>query len=466
MRKFLSSIIVFLFLVSSMNSTIFAATWEMCEGDLQVTINNQASQSISFDIKSSGITAYSPFRSGDIGSGMEDLVTITSQFNQPRYEDSIERSHKGVDMRSVSGSVARPVFLAYDNAKIMTAQSRNGYGNTVVAQHRYVDSTGKEYYFQTLYAHLANYNVSTNNTYTNSYTTKVGTSGNSGLNGGAVHLHLEFRTPQNATGSSLGLYTYAPSVFYWRKGEWGNSTSFINAVGHYGNTVEFNIVSHDSGAYSVAAENVKIYHKKSTETSFRSSSMTKTGNVFSYTFSTSTYPVGTIVQYYIEAKESRWNGKLYAAYRPYHYRESTPPPSNQCFTHTMVSNSSRSNINSYSKEILSSMSVEDVAEVVKNSPYPLEPMVGNDYAIESTNRKISNQTEIGANIVAIDDSGIVVRDINNSKEYIVEILFELDHTPEIGAFYWVNGVYDGSNNSISVSNPEDFRSPQRYAHTD
>lgn len=459
-------LVAFCTLFSIMNTTIFAATQEMCEGNHQITINNQASQSITFDIKAAGITACSPFRVGDVGTGAEDLVVITSQFNQPRYENSVERSHKGVDMRSLTSEyVARPVFLAYNFAKIMSAQSRSGYGNTVVAQHRYVDATGKEYYFQTLYAHLQSFNVTINSTYTNSNTTKVGISGNSGLGtNGAIHLHLEFRTPQNATGTALGAYTYAPAVFYWRKGEWGNSTSFINAVGQYGNTVEFNIVSYDGSAYGVNADKVKIYHKRSTESTFRSSSMTKNGNVFSYTFSSSTYPVGSTVQYYIEAQENRWDGTYYSAYRPYHYRESVAPPVNKCFTHTMTNNTSRNTTNIYSRDNLSKMPISDVAEIVRNSPYVLEPMVGDDSTLLIAN-VTDNKTEIGANIVSIEESGIVVKDINNDKEYIVKVQFELDHTPSIGAFYWIKGICDYSNNIITVNMPEDFKSPQRYSHS-
>ncbi len=470
MKRIISTICLLFLLLNS--AVVALAAREMCEGNYLVSIKDGNSNTITFDIKSAGITAYSPLRQGNVGTGAEDLVAITSQFNQPRYESSVERSHKGVDLRTLSNGVGRDVFLVYSNARIMTASSRSGYGNTVVAQHEYIDANGNKYYFQSLYAHLASMNLSPTNSYSLSYTNKVGQSGNSGLGtNGAIHLHLEFRTAIDVNGNLSGLvnYTYAPSVFYWRKGAWGNNTSFINAVGYSGNTVQFDIVSYDSGvAYDVPANKVKIYHKLVSESSFRSSTMTKSGNTFSYTFSTSDYPVGSTVQYYIEAQEKQWNGTYYKAYRPYYYRESTPPAS-ECFEHSMVSNAKLFELHTIQNNS-KIMGIKEAEDLAKQSNISLEPVVDVGYVTTVYPEELCAQERsnirIGATITEVESNIIKAVDTDMGKEYEIKLNFSLDYEVEEGSFYWITGILNENTNTIEVEVESLFHSPQRYAHTD
>ncbi|MBH5317619.1 M23 family metallopeptidase [Paenibacillus sp. GSMTC-2017] len=287
-----------------------------------------------YPLNETSISAASPLRVGNIGSGSEDLVAINSQFNQPRKENGIQRVHAGVDLHSkINSTTGRDVFSVYKNGKVIISSPDigNGFGEYVVIQHEHLDSSsGKSYYFQSVYAHLASRSLTTTTTYTTPQTAKVGKSGATGLGAGstAIHLHLEFRTPTN---SGIGSYRYAPAVFYWQKGTWGTNTSFINYTGKSGNTVTFNAVSLDNGtAHDVPASRVKIFYKNAASAgAFSSASMVKSGNNFSYTFSG--FSAGTTIKFYIEAQENRWDGTLYKAYRPYHDRLSTPPPANKSF---------------------------------------------------------------------------------------------------------------------------------------
>ncbi len=81
----------------------------------------------------------------------------------------------------------------------------------------------------------------------------------------------------------------------------------------------------------------------------------------------------------------------------------------------------------------------------------------------SENRDI---IKIGAYIVSPIGEEIKVRDIDEYKEYTVNLSFCLDHTPKEGSFYWITGTLDSNTNRITVEFPDDFHCPQRYEHTE
>ena len=91
-----------------------------------------------------------------------------------------------------------------------------------------------------------------------------------------------------------------------------------------------------------------------------------------------------------------------------------------------------------------------------------------DWILSCYNRMIEDmpKSEIGARITTVDNGKIIVKDIYDDKEYEVVIRFELDHTPQIDWFYWIRGIIDEKEQTITVYSVFDFHCPQRYAHTD
>jgi murein DD-endopeptidase MepM/ murein hydrolase activator NlpD len=135
------------------------AAQELCESDQVISGYNPLSQT--------SIIAYSPFRVGDTGTGSDYLATITSQYNQPRYESGIKRVHIGVDLQALnSNNLGRNVFSVYGAGKVVATGTSPSYGEYVTIEHKHT-SGGKEYYFQSFYAHLASRTLtSTTPTYT------------------------------------------------------------------------------------------------------------------------------------------------------------------------------------------------------------------------------------------------------------------------------------------------------------
>lgn len=91
-----------------------------------------------------------------------------------------------------------------------------------------------------------------------------------------------------------------------------------------------------------------------------------------------------------------------------------------------------------------------------------------DWVLSCYNRMIEDmpKSEIGARIISYDNEKIIVKDIANDKEYEVIIRFELDHTPQINWFYWIRGILNEEEQTITVYSVFDFHCPQRYEHTD
>ena len=218
------------------------------------------------------------------------------------------------------------------------------------------------------------------------------------------------------------------------------------------------------------ANKVKIYHKLVSESSFRSSTMTKSGNTFSYTFKTSDYPADSTVQYYIEAQEKQWDdNNYYTAYRPYYYRESTPPPANECFEHNMVSDSKLLELNS-TDNISKVMNIKEAEDLVKESKISLEPVVDVGCVTTVYPEEISalerSNIRIGATITEVESNIIKAVDTDTGKEYEIKLNFSLDYEVKEGSFYWITGVLNENTNTIEVEVESLFHSPQRYAHTD
>jgi len=432
------------------------AAQELCESNQVVSGYNPLSQT--------SIIAYSPFRVGDTGTGSDYLATITSQYNQPRYESGIKRVHIGVDLQALnSNNLGRKVFSAYSAGRVVATGTSSSYGENVTIEHRHT-SGGMYYYFQSFYAHLASRTLtSTTSSYTTPYTQQVGVEGKTGATS-AIHLHLEFRTPGG------GAYRYAPALFYWQKGSWGTNTSFINFTGKSGNKVTFNIVSYDNGnAYDVPSSKVKIYYKKDGSTgSFTSAYMTKSGYTFTYTFSG--YPTGTNIRFYVEAQENRWDGTYYYAYRPYYDRLSVAPPVSNCFLHTMTSTTA--SISPDDLLISSGKTIEQIAQEVIEAGGVMEPLINIPW--EPTEEGIKKGLELNdvsfmAKVVELNkDGSIVVESVTGAEmlkkndydayeiiktykpgvQYNVNLTF--DFTPEVGKVYRLKGQYDSKTKNITV----------------
>lgn len=459
-------------LVSGLNFQAFSGQ-ELCESNQQILNFNTISET--------KISAYSPLRVGDVGTGQEDLVAITSQYNQPRKESGILRVHAGLDLRTrKTDGTGRDVFSVFNGGRVIhTTDNGGGYGKYVVIQHEYIPSgTGKRYYFQSLYAHLDSRALtSTTSRYYNlPYTTKVGKSGYSGMSDSSqIHLHLEFLTPKQEVNNNIavGNFRYAPSVFYWHKGAWGTNTSFINYSNTTENTVIFNIVSYDNGAaHSVAADKVKIYYKNASSSGgFTSKTMSKNGHTFVSTFTG--FPVGTTIQYYIEAQENRWDGTYYKAFRPYYDRLSTPPPADKCFKHVMVTSTVEpsSIIEEYLQQASSTMSYQ---EFIEDKTYDgrYEPQINIPWipSEESVRKGLElNNISFLAKVIEINNDGsLVVESINGGEmfemdEYqtahitedlekgqIYTVNLEFEDKIYIGNVYRLKGLYDNETETITV----------------
>lgn len=274
----------------------------------------EADESIGSYASLSGINSlglYSPMRVGDTASGGSDWVNINCQYNQPRsYE-----IHRGVDLGSIkNGSVTnRSIFSVYDNGTVKGIGYNSSYGNYIIIENWYSEG-GTTYKFTPFYCHLKDQPSNLPPQIT--YQTQIGVSGASG-NASGIHLHMEIRTPYNYT----YIRRYPPSLLYWRSnGTWGNNTSFINYSGTNGNTVTFRILDMNLGtSIDVPSSNVKIYYRQKGTSNWTSSSMSKSGSNFSFTFTG--YPTGTLIEYFIEAKSGSFEDghAYYTAYRPYRY---------------------------------------------------------------------------------------------------------------------------------------------------
>lgn len=91
-----------------------------------------------------------------------------------------------------------------------------------------------------------------------------------------------------------------------------------------------------------------------------------------------------------------------------------------------------------------------------------------DWILSCYNRMIEDmpKSEIGAKIKSVDNGKLIVKDIYDGKEYEVIIRFEPDHTPQIDWFYWIRGIIDEEEQTITVYSVFDLHCPQRYEHTD
>ena len=194
--------------------------------------------------------------------------------------------------------------------------STDGYGNYIVVQHQ-TKIGGVDYGFQSMYAHMGTLQYTSANVGANvSSTTKVGVSGSSG--NVDAHLHLEFRTPQYSA-DSRGTDMYAPSTFYWRKGDWGNNTSFINHIGS-GNIVQFRIVSISSGSERLPRTGaVTLFHRLEGSSTWKQTTMNQDGYYWSSNLLDLGYSVGNRVEYFVRVYKGRGNiDEQYGyVFRPY-----------------------------------------------------------------------------------------------------------------------------------------------------
>lgn len=463
--RFIAMICIFISITATIN---VQAAQELCETNQAISGYNPISQV--------AITAYAPFRVGDIGTGADYNAAITSQYNQPRYESSTKRVHKGVDLQALNNSTGRNVFPVYGAGMVKEVYyytptttkpaPTTSYGYYTRIEHQY-SSGGLNYYFQSFYGHLQSCSLTTTSTYGTAYTTKLGVEGKTGATN-AIHLHLEFRTPGSGT------YCYAPAAFYWSKGAWGTNTSFINRTSVSGNKVTFNIVSYDNGtAVPVPASKVKIYYKKDGSTSsFTSAPMTKStsGNTFTYTFSGNT--TGTKIRYYVQAIENCWDGQDRYAYRPYFDRLSVAPPVSSCFLHTMATTTA--SINQSDLLINSGKTTDQIAQELIVEGGGMEPQLDIPWtpSEESIKKGLeSNDISFMAKIVGINtDGSIVVESVTGAetlkkikydtfesiktdkagKQYAVQLDFTF--TPEVGKVYRLKGQYDTKSKIITVYN--------------
>lgn len=278
----------------------------------------------------------SPHRVGDVGSGGDDWAPITSQYNQPRSGTTGTVMHRGVDLSSrVNGVLTnRTLFATMQDARVWLVNTAltGDAGRFVAIQNRHTEGS-LVYHFQTVYMHLSRVDVTQGLSVTET-SPVIGRTGGSGKteNSFIVHLHMEKRTPTEHIGT-MGGRRYPPSFFYWRApGTWGSDTSFINRTAISGNTVNFRII--DRGI-DVAQANVGLFFRPpggAWQGHF--GNMSKSGSNFAFTFAG--HPAGTIIEYYVQARSSSWDGILRTASRPYRYSDGRAPTSRP-FRHNMVS---------------------------------------------------------------------------------------------------------------------------------
>jgi len=194
---------------------------------------------------------------GDSGSGSDDWVTITAVYNEPRYSSSSGYyHHTGVDL----SAYLRYTYCIYRDSSntnlVKIATYSSSYGNYVVVQHQ-LDSYN-HYAFQSLYAHLDSRIVAVgDNPLT---TTKIGVSGNTGQSLG-YHLHLQL--PCATTNYSQGSRSYAPAVFYYYVGTWGDDTSFINRLTKLSSTtLRFRVAAKLANGNYAYIRNVYLLYKE------------------------------------------------------------------------------------------------------------------------------------------------------------------------------------------------------------
>ncbi len=394
----------------------------------------------------------SPHRVGDVGSGADDWATITSQYNQPRPDSTGgTRIHRGVDLSSwVSGVLTnRTLFSTMNISRVhfvhTVLSTSGGLGRHVAIQNQHTEGTAT-YHFQTMYAHLSSVNVVQGQA-VNATSPVIGRTGGSGTaeNSFIVHLHMEKRTPTSQSGT-MGSRRYPPSFFYWRApGTWGSDTSFINRATISGNTVNFRILERTG---DIAQANVGLFFRRSGAASWEGhfGNMSKSGSNFSFTFTG--HPSGTIIEYYVQARSSTWDGALRTASRPYRYFDGRAPTTRP-FRHTTVA------------ATVATASLADetaIAAAPRQWWVEYDPEVNREETAPSTLRLFPDKDEfLGAVVLeqAVNESTFVAREIvgrTPAHKAILgrEIILRISDIRGmgdmvIGAEYRVHGQVSGKN---------------------
>lgn len=325
MRRWLAMLMVGLLALQMMliipGTTAFATDLKLIEPDepdgSSPPIGNAAGQ---FDIRS-------PYRTS---SGADNWsYPITGMYNEPRSD----HIHRGVDFGAPTGTAVYPVhgYSSSDDAYVtyIGSASSSSFGNHVIVRHRDRVS-GVDYYFDTLYAHLASVDANLAVGKTVTATTRLGATGCTGSCTGP-HLHLEFRT-RYTTGSGEPR-RHPPASFFQGKAPspYWLDTSFITRMPNQGNCVRFRTVAKHSDGYYVASP-VRIYYKVGLNGTWQNALMTPEGSSpctpgsstsqYHYFNLNNVATIGSDVFFYIRATETKYNR---SSYRPWRHSDGSAP---------------------------------------------------------------------------------------------------------------------------------------------
>ena len=243
------------------------------------------------------------------------LYAVSSKFNQPRSEGT--NPHRGVDLGCGIGTPIYPVYAGW-----ITYQS------TYTIEMR-LDINNNGVKDDNLYCSY--YHLSANNYYaTGTYVTTANKIGLSGDQDGQYAAHLHFGLGQDSGTDGAPDIWIRNEPYYRGSSNWnyGKDLDFISLVKWLtNNTLELTAYGMSSGyKMDIAAGDVICYHRLSTGSAWTASTMTKSGDVFTYNLRNS-YAAGSSIHYMARATRTDLSTSYYrVAFQKPKFAQPDPNP--------------------------------------------------------------------------------------------------------------------------------------------